>query len=200
MEEELERKFGSEGATLFSKAEEIFCAAGKGNALEGKISEVVKTLGNDLREDKLHHELCVMGNLSGISDAKTFEEIRQYFQLNKTSREHMPEVTKLMRIILCAAFSTATSERSSMLKRLKTWLRTSMSQPRLTWLGVLILSRGPCRFSMRERPRFGKIQLSRMPRSWSLLLPRGVASDKRFENDEKIEELPETDSRTGRGH
>ena len=138
MEEEVERKFGSEGATLFSKAEEILCAAAKGNALEGKISEVVKSLGNDLREDKLHHELCVMGNLSGISDAKTFEEIRQYFQLNKTSREHMPEVTKLMRIILCAATSTATSERSSsMLRRLKTWLRTSMSQARLTWLGVL---------------------------------------------------------------
>jgi len=120
MDEELQKKFASEGATLLSKAEEILCAAAKGNVLEVQINELLQAVGDDLSENKLRCELGVMGNLSGISDAKTFEDIRQVFHENSASRELMPEVTKLMRIILCAASSTATSERSfSMLRRLK---------------------------------------------------------------------------------
>ena len=50
----------------------------------------------------------------------------------------VPEIVKLIRIVLCMLVSTCTAERSfSCLRRLKTYLRSTMSQERLNHAAIL---------------------------------------------------------------
>lgn len=56
-------------------------------------------------------------------------------------KEHFPEIFKLFKIYLSAAINTATGERSfSTLKLLKTYLRNSMIQQRLSDLAVISIN------------------------------------------------------------
>jgi len=70
---------------------------------------------------------------------KTMLELTAH--LRKLPRENLNlfgEVIKLMQLLLVCPASIATAERSfSDLRRLKTWLRASISQPRLTHLALL---------------------------------------------------------------
>ena len=58
--------------------------------------------------------------------------------LNSVECELYTEVIKLTKIILVMPATNATSERSfSALRRLKTWLRSTMNQARLNWCMIL---------------------------------------------------------------
>ncbi|CAF1107795.1 unnamed protein product [Brachionus calyciflorus] len=72
---------------------------------------------------------------SNISSLKDIFVERKFFSL-------LPNISKLLQIYLTVPISSASAERSfSCLKRLKTWLRNSMSQERLSNLAILCIEK-----------------------------------------------------------
>ena len=133
LDEELARRFDGVGLKTMVLIEEVLCSATAGSIVDEKVQELTQALGDDLEKTTLIHELRVIRFV--VKDAKTVEDVRM---LPKEARQIFPETLKLLRIATCAATSTATAERSfSTLRRLKTWLRTSMTQARLTHLAIL---------------------------------------------------------------
>ncbi len=67
------------------------------------------------------------------------QSIIAYLQtLTSVQKEFYSEVIKIVKLILVMPATNAVSERSfSALRRLKTWLRTTMTQARLNWCMVL---------------------------------------------------------------
>ena len=74
---------------------------------------------------------------SSDSVAPTMTEIDQHFCEDPLTRDFYPAVVSFLRWFKTPMASTAENERSySTMRRLKTWLRSSMSDARLTWLAV----------------------------------------------------------------
>ena len=72
-------------------------------------------------------------NMTSVQQLATF-----LISLNAQTRNLFKEVTKYAELCLCLPISAASSERSfSALRRLKTWLRSSMTQERLTHVSLM---------------------------------------------------------------
>ena len=68
--------------------------------------------------------------------------ISMYKSLAKEVRDMLPNVTRLVTILLVVGVSGASAERSfSVLRRLKIWLRSTMTQSRLTQLSILAIEK-----------------------------------------------------------
>ena len=74
-----------------------------------------------------------------INNHLTLLDIKSHISgLSSGSRSSMSEVCKLLKILMVMPCTNAVSERSaSALRRVKTYLRTTMSQPRLNHLIIL---------------------------------------------------------------
>ena len=75
-----------------------------------------------------------------------FEEIRTKLKTesSKAERSLITNVIKLMKLALVGAATSATPERSfSLARRLKTWLRSTMSQKRFNSLAILSFYKEP---------------------------------------------------------
>ena len=65
-------------------------------------------------------------------------DIVRYFKTNEASAVMLSELSKRVRLLLCIPVTTCSAERSfSLLRILKTYLRSTMSQQRLTHLALL---------------------------------------------------------------
>lgn len=95
---------------------------------------------DDLDADQLrtHHQLFLDILRSRKVVMKSLKEVVEYLKNNPNVSDLVPELIKLIRLILTIPSSSCTAERSfSALRRLKTWLRATMSQVRLNNLAVL---------------------------------------------------------------
>ncbi len=73
---------------------------------------------------------------------KTLESIYEVFQELSPLKAAFPNLFSLFQIILTMAVTSASCERSfSSMKRIKTWLRTTMTDNRLADLSVLSIER-----------------------------------------------------------
>jgi hypothetical protein len=89
--------------------------------LEGSTSDVAA-------EFELWHSKCVNGTISADNAFDAFECCPPTY----------PNIKFLLQILTTLPVTTASAERSfSMLRRLKTWLRSSMGEDRLTGLALL---------------------------------------------------------------
>ena len=72
------------------------------------------------------------------SDSRSFHELHKAITMApSTSIEFVPQFIRLVKLLLTLPYSTASAERSfSVLKRLKTWLRSTMGQARLSYLAI----------------------------------------------------------------
>ena len=115
--------------------------------------------GNDFNSGRLEHELEIFyGNIQAYqgepdwtveseegTDLPELVKVRTFFNKG-TNRDCYPETCKLLKTLLVIPASSSECERSfSTLRRLKTWLRTSMGQERLTSLALLTVEREECR-------------------------------------------------------
>ena len=94
--------------------------------------------GTDLDESTLHVQLRILG--ANIPEKMiTIFDVRSYLQQITTGeRSLLSQVVLLMKLILVMPATNATSERSfSALRRIKTYLRSTMKQERLDSLIVL---------------------------------------------------------------
>ena len=103
----------------------------------------------DFDADKLITQLAVLrqqvapGGTDG--DSLTMEAVVKAITKTPNFNTFLSEVVKLTELVLVAAATNATSERSfSALRRVKTYLRTTMSQTRLNHLLILHVHKEAC--------------------------------------------------------
>lgn len=136
-------RFDQPGLKLASKIEQFIIKAG---AIGFKVDhEETKYLITKYPEINLNQMLCEIGifpsilKQAGLQKVTTISTIINAIKLLPlTSTELIPNLMTLLKILLTFPSSGAAAERSfSALKRLKTYLRSTMSQQRLSELSLL---------------------------------------------------------------
>ncbi len=129
-------RFNSEYESLLLNAEDFLINGSASSALT-MLCEFYK---DDLNKSKLKlhcdmlHDILKAGNI----ELHSFSDLVIYFKEQPTVFIPLTEVTKLMILLSVIPLTSCTSEVSfSMLRRLKTYVRTSMLQKRLNHLSIL---------------------------------------------------------------
>lgn len=144
----LQDRVSSKAISVLSAIEDLLLSAWSNSEVPAKSLEcVVNHFGDDLNESRLGAQLRVLENLKDItggpnpSHKVTVKHIID--SISETDVKTMiPEVVKLCRLYIVHPATTATAERSfSTLRRLKSYLRGTMSQSRLNSLLILTMYR-----------------------------------------------------------
>lgn len=87
--------------------------------------------GSDIDFDRLEVELTMLPQ-AGVEKPVTFQAVTETLSAKPDIKHMLTEVDKLIKIYLTIPVTTATAERTfSVLRRTKTYLRTTMTQQRL---------------------------------------------------------------------
>ena len=119
--------------TYYSKLESLLLCSAKGESCEELLSFVCNFYKDDFDKHKLETQLC---SLPGIFEDKEVTDIhmvvKKFQKMSAGMRAHFSEVVILIKLLLIAPATNAVSERScSTLRRIKTYLRTTMTQNRM---------------------------------------------------------------------
>ena len=107
------------------------------------IDNILSHYENDIDGTRLRLHLSMLGDLCRsaqprVSVADTSDVI-QLFSENEAWTQILPEVTNLLRLYLTLPVTSCTAERSfSSLRRLKTYLRSTVTQKRLNHIALLL--------------------------------------------------------------
>ena len=103
------------------------------------IQEIIEFYGSDFDSaDRRTTQLRILTSSSGIERLNLQSIITYIKTLTHEQKEYFSEVAKILKLIPLIPATNATSERSfSALRRLKTWLCTTMSQQRVNWCMIL---------------------------------------------------------------
>lgn len=115
-----------------------------GNANLSEYDEIFQVYSDDLDRRLLVTQLHLLhsnlpNELQQETNGRKIKGIVKYLlSLSSEERQLFSAVSKLLKLILVMPATNAVSERSfSALRRLKTWLRSSMHQARLNWCLIL---------------------------------------------------------------
>lgn len=132
---EVERRFESQSFTLYAKMESLLQSAAEGKEIpDTLLKEVVDHYIDDLELLDLRTELGLLKNVMAsmeftYSNLKT--KVGEYQAI-------LPQLMKLLQLLLVIPATSATSERSfSSMRLVKTYLRTTMNQDRLNYLMMI---------------------------------------------------------------
>jgi len=128
--------------------EELLVRAMKEEELSDTTVAVLNTVYAFYRQDlsnrsDLEFELKALRRILKDKDCGSPAKFQNEFStLNPELRSLIPNITTLVRLLLVVGISGASAERSfSVLRRLKTYLRSTMTQKRLTHLSTLCIER-----------------------------------------------------------
>ena len=140
----LKSRFEQPGYKIYCNLETLLRKAAKKEAFEDELRFVCSFYKDDFKQELLSSQLLTFGiDFQRGSDASgsdvTIFDIRDYFQsLGTGKRELLSQVCQVMKLLLVMPATNATSERSfSALRRVKNYLRSSMTQKRLNDLMIL---------------------------------------------------------------
>ena len=125
------------------KIEELLLKAGNGEAIESFHPLVSGYLENDFDLERLKTHLSLVKGmirqtLSSVTTVTNVRTISEAMNTSDTYKNMLSEVNKLVKLYFTFPVTTATSERSfSSLRRIKTFLRSSMTECRLNNLFLL---------------------------------------------------------------
>ena len=115
----------------------LIVAASSGNVLIENLKEVCEHFGEDLDELRLKNQLSVLSDIVN-APSPSLQVIQQAIQTLNTTSTLFSEVLKLLKLLFVLPASTASAERSfSSMRRLKTYLRSSMTAQRLNHVLLL---------------------------------------------------------------
>ena len=142
---ELNRRFEQKDLKVVLELESILINSANGEMPE--ISKQVKSLyAKDLDFDRLKHQLPMLPDLvkntkldgTAVKKVTKVQTICQIFNAAPYSKSLFSEVDALLKIFLTIPVTTATAERTfSVLRRVKTYLRATMTQKRLNHVLLL---------------------------------------------------------------
>ena len=133
----VKERFADSGFRFVLQVNEVLLSAVKGIFIEDSICAIVIHLKDDLDIHRLRRHLGYLPQLcpKAVSVMEVILAVKGAPDLVKGM---VSEVEKLLNIVATMATSSATPERSfSTLKRVNTWLRTTMGQDRLSNLALL---------------------------------------------------------------
>ena len=140
----VQERFNKPGYKIYRSLETLLMKACKKQELEESLDAVYTFYGDDFDKELLHSQLQTFG----IHFQDTVEEpvqqisifdIKRYFlSLSPGQASLLCQVSRLLMLILVMPATNATSERSfNSLRRLKNYLRTTMTQERLNHLMMM---------------------------------------------------------------
>ena len=133
----MEQRFNSDGFETFKHLESLILLAAKRLDYEESLNFVLNFYGDDFDEEMLKTQLVAFGHTFPEKNNITFEDILKYFKEEPGTRIMFSQIVILIELILVAPASNASSERYfSALKRLKTYMSSTMGQGRLNHLMV----------------------------------------------------------------
>lgn len=113
----------------------------RGKEYENEIKDVLNFYSDDLHEQNLRYQLTVFSTIFECNDRKvaSLKDIVTFVRgMIKRERILIKEIVKVVMLVLVMPATNATSERSfSALRRIKTYLRSTMTQSRLNSLMVM---------------------------------------------------------------
>ena len=130
--ESITDRFDQPGYGLYSNLEQLLLKAVTHEDYEEELKSVAELYQSDLHIEDLKIQLTTL-SLQLSDSHPSFSDILKYLQiLSKPARNIYSEVITVIKLLLVMPASNATSERSfSALRRVKTYLRTTMTQERL---------------------------------------------------------------------
>lgn len=144
---EVQRRFDQADLAIIGEIEKILMKSANGEKMES-IPEVVKTyIEKDIDLDRLKIQLCLLPDLvktaftetvvTKVTNVRTISEAMEKSEIYK---QMLSEIDKLVKLYFTFPVTTSTAERSfSSLRRLKTFLRSTMTDCRLNNLFLLYI-------------------------------------------------------------
>ena len=132
---EVERRFDQEGLRTAAGREQAVLEAAQGKRVDVGSPEL-----SPFSREQLSIELDILRDVCRGREVITIQDVVSIIlhTLQPQTRSMLSEVEKLIKLCLALPISVAASERSfSALRRLKTWLRNTMKQERLTHLAIM---------------------------------------------------------------
>ena len=136
-------RFNQKGYATFSELEQLLLNACCGLPFSNALEKVCTFFSGDFKKPDLDAQLQVLHELfcnkiSSTEKPSVHSLTQALKSLTCEQRELISEVVKLYKLLLVLPATNATSERTfSALRRIKTYLRSTMRQPRLNHLMVL---------------------------------------------------------------
>lgn len=136
---ELKERFEQRGFDVLESLETVLLNATQGLVSDqAKLTEELSIYVEDFKIDRLHAQLLLLESLNDIASSDVNELSRKMSNLPSTTKNMLDQVIRLIILIKTAPAAAATAERSfSALRRVKTYLRSTMSQKRLTHVMLL---------------------------------------------------------------
>ena len=132
---EVEQRFDQEGLRIAAGREQAVLEAAQGKWVDVGSPEL-----SPFSREQLSIELDILRDVCRGREVITIQDVVSIIlhTLQPQTRSMLSEVEKLIKLCLALPISVAASERSfSALRRLKTWLRNTMKQERLTHLAIM---------------------------------------------------------------
>ena len=136
-------RFEQPGFRIYSKIEQLLFKACSGKDYESELSFVCNFYGQDLNKADLESQLKVLRTLydekTESGDHPSIRSLKEVLQsLSPAQRGIVSMVCKAFQLLLVIPATNSTPERSfSALRRIKSYLRSTMTQARLNHLMVL---------------------------------------------------------------
>ena len=137
--------FDQPGYVLYKNLERLLIKAANNAPCDDCLNEVVSFYRDDFNPTELTTQLKLLGThfSEQNSTSVTFQDCLQYLRsLSDAQRSFYTEVCVLVRLILVMPATNAVSERSfSSMRRLKSYLRSTINQSRLNHVMILHLNK-----------------------------------------------------------
>ena len=139
----LKTRFDQPGYQMYCNLEQLLIKASMNNDFEQNCKVICTFYKDDFNPEHLRLQLRTFGtnfqSYHDSSDSPTVFEIKKYIKnLTQAQRDLLDQVVTILKLILIMPATNATSERSfSALRRVKTYLRSTMGQDRLNDLMLL---------------------------------------------------------------
>ena len=136
----INERFDQPGYRIYKHLEELLLKAVQKKDLEDCLTTVTSFYQSDFDPAQLRLHLSILAsNFPDKNASVSVMDIKKYIQsLSSTERELIAQVSTLLQLFLVMPSTNAVSERSfSALRRVKTYLRSSMTQERLNHLLLL---------------------------------------------------------------
>ena len=143
----IKQRFDQPGYKQYSILEALLLKATRSSEIDRELQQVKEVYADDLDVEKLTIQLALLRQQIESNEMANVRLPDVVCCITKTPnyQVYLSEVVKLAELILVAAATNATSERSfSALRRVKTYLRTSMTQSRLNHLLLLHVHKNRC--------------------------------------------------------
>ena len=132
----IKERFDQPGFRTYRNLQELLI---KAEYFEQEYSFVCSFYGSDINSTRLRIQLELLGSHFSESSVSTIDlQLILAYLKSLQHHEHFSEVIVIMTLILVVPATNASSERSfSSLRRIKSYLRSTMTQPRLNHLMIL---------------------------------------------------------------